>query len=99
MESQNTGLPIFLLTSNHPEKFFEKAAYQYPTQAVTNIDKLKKVFFSAENVKYLQEKMIYEVSATTKKYKIPYQNENDLRMIMEFIYYSRNLLFCKKLSC
>ena len=41
MESQNTGLPIFLLTSNHPEKFFEKAAYQYPTQAVTNIDKLK----------------------------------------------------------
>jgi hypothetical protein len=34
--------------------------------------------------------MIYEVSATTKyKYKISYQNESDLRMIMEYIYYEK----------
>jgi hypothetical protein len=85
----NTGLPIFLLTNNHPEKFFEKATYQFEPQAVSNINKLKQVFFSPENVKYLQEKMIFEVSATTKKYKIPYQNERDLRMIMETIYFDK----------
>ena len=85
----NTGLPIFLLTNNHPEKFFEKSTYQFEPQAVSNINKLKQVFFSAENVKYLQEKMIFEVMATTKKYKIPYQNEQDLRMIMETIYFDK----------
>jgi hypothetical protein len=86
----NTGLPIFLLTNNHPEKFFEKSTYQFAPQAVTNIDKLKKVFFSPENVKYLQEKMIYEVLVTTNyKYKIQYQNEQDLRMIMETIYMNK----------
>ena len=85
----NTGLPIFLLTNNHPEKFFEKSTYQFEPQAVTNINKLKQVFFSPENVKYIQEKIIYEVLATTKKYKIPYQNEQDLRMIMETIYFDK----------
>jgi len=86
----NTGLPIFLLTNNHPEKFFEKSTYQFAPQAITNIDKLKKVFFSPENVKYLQEKMIYEVLVTTNgKYKIQYQNEQDLRMIMETIYMNK----------
>jgi len=85
----NTGLPIFLLTNNHPEKFFEKATYQFEPQAVSNINKLKQVFFSPENVKYLQEKMIYEVLVTTKKYKIQYQNEQDLRMIMETIYFDK----------
>jgi len=90
MDRQNTGLPIFLLTNNHPEKFFEKATYQYAPQSVTNIDKLKRVFFSPENIKYIQEKMIYEVSTSTNnKYKIPYQNERDLRMIMESIYYEK----------
>ena len=87
--SVNTGLPIFLLTNNHPEKFFEKSTYQFEPQAVTNVNKLKQVFFSPENVKYLQEKMIYEVLATTKKYKIQYQNEQDLRMIMETIYFDK----------
>jgi hypothetical protein len=85
----NTGLPIFLLTNNHPEKFFEKAAYRFDPQAVANINKLKQVFFSPENIKYLQEKMIYEVYTTTKKYKIPYQNEQDLKMIMETIYFDK----------
>ena len=85
----NTGLPIFLLTNNHPEKFFEKATYQFEPQAVSNVNKLKQVFFSPENVKYLQEKMIYEVFATTQKYKIQYQNEQDLRMIMETIYFDK----------
>ena len=33
--------------------------------------------------------MIYEVMATTKIYKIPYQNERDLRMIMETIYFDK----------
>ena len=42
----NTGLPIFLLTNNHPEKFFEKSTYQFEPQAVSNINKLKQVFFS-----------------------------------------------------
>jgi len=84
-----TGLPIFLLTNNHPEKFFERSTYQFEPQAVSNINKLKQVFFSPENVKYLQEKMIFEVLATTKKYKVPYQNENDLRMIMETIYFDK----------
>lgn len=87
--SVNTGLPIFLLTNNHPEKFFEKSTYQFEPQAVSNINKLKQVFFSPENVKYIQEKIIYEVMATTKKYKIPYQNEQDLRMIMETIYFDK----------
>jgi hypothetical protein len=82
----NTGLPIFLLTNNHPEKFFEKSTYQFEPQAVANINKLKQIFFSPENINYLQERMIFEVSSTTKKYKIPYQNEQDLRMIMETIY-------------
>lgn len=82
----NTGLPIFLLTNNHPEKFFEKSTYQFEPQAVANVNKLKQIFFSPENVKYIQERMIYEVQATTQKYKIPYQNEQDLRMIMETIY-------------
>ena len=85
----NTGLPIFLLTNNHPEKFFEKAAYRFDPQAVANVNKLKQVFFSPENIKYLQEKMIYEVYTTTKKYKIPYQNEQDLKMIMETIYFDK----------
>lgn len=85
----NSGLPIFLLTNNHPEKFFEKSTYQFEPQAVSNINKLKQVFFSPENIKYIQEKMIYEVMATTKIYKIPYQNERDLRMIMETIYFDK----------
>lgn len=85
----NTGLPIFLLTNNHPEKFFEKSTYQFEPQAVSNINKLKQIFFSPENVTYIQEKMIYEVMATTGKYKIPYQNEQDLRMIMETIYFDK----------
>jgi len=85
----NTGLPIFLLTNNHPEKFFEKSTYQFEPQAVANINRLKQVFFSPENVKYIQEKIIFEVMATTKKYKIPYQNEQDLRMIMETIYFDK----------
>jgi hypothetical protein len=85
----NTGLPIFLLTNNHPEKFFEKSTYQFEPQAVSNINKLKQVFFSPENVKYIQEKIIYEVLTTTGKYKIPYQNEQDLRMIMETIYFEK----------
>jgi hypothetical protein len=85
----NTGLPIFLLTNNHPEKFFEHATYRFEPKAVLNINKLKQVFFSPENVKYLQEKMAYEVLMTTKKYKIPYQNEQDLRMIMETIYFDK----------
>jgi hypothetical protein len=85
----NTGLPIFLLTNNHPEKFFEKSTYRFEPQAVTNVNKLKQVFFSPENVKYIQEKMVYEVMTTTKKYKIPYQNEQDLRMIMETIYFDK----------
>ena len=85
----NTGLPIFLLTNNHPEKFFERSTYRFEPQAVTNVNKLKQVFFSPENVKYLQEKMAYEVLMTTKKYKIPYQNEQDLRMIMETIYFDK----------
>ena len=89
LDQRNTGLPIFLLTNNHPEKFFEKATYQFEPQAVSNINKLKQIFFSPENVKYIQEKMIYEVSATTNKYKIPYQNEQDLRMIMETIYFDK----------
>lgn len=89
LDQRNTGLPIFLLTNNHPEKFFEKATYQFEPQAVSNINRLKQVFFSTENVKYIQEKMIYEVSATTNKYKIPYQNEQDLRMIMETIYFDK----------
>jgi len=89
LDQRNTGLPIFLLTNNHPEKFFEKATYQFEPQAVSNINKLKQVFFSPENVKYIQEKMIFEVSTTTKKYKIPYQNEQDLRMIMETIYFDK----------
>jgi len=85
----NTGLPIFLLTNNHPEKFFERSTYRFEPQAVTNVNKLKQIFFSPENVKYLQEKMAYEVLMTTKKYKIPYQNEQDLRMIMETIYFDK----------
>lgn len=85
----NTGLPIFLLTNNHPEKFFERSTYRFEPQAVTNVNKLKQIFFSTENVKYLQEKMAYEVMVTTKKYKIPYQNEQDLRMIMETIYFDK----------
>jgi len=86
----NTGLPIFLLTNNHPEKFFEKSTYQFEPQAVTNVNKLKQVFFSTENVKYLQEKIRYEVFASSKnKYRIPYQNERDLRMIMETIYMNK----------
>jgi hypothetical protein len=85
----NTGLPIFLLTNNHPEKFFERSTYRFEPQAVTNVNKLKQIFFSPENVKYLQEKMSYEVLMTTKKYKIPYQNEQDLRMIMETIYFDK----------
>ena len=87
-EDRLTGLPIFLLTNWHPQKFFEKATYQFESKAVDNIDKLRKVFFSAENIKYLQEKMVYEVYLTTeKKYKIPYQNERDLRGVMEYLYY------------
>ena len=85
----NTGLPIFLLTNNHPEKFFEKSTYRFESKAVTNVNKLKQIFFSPENIKYLQEKMAYEVMVTTKKYKIPYQNEQDLRMIMETIYFDK----------
>jgi hypothetical protein len=85
----NTGLPIFLLTNNHPEKFFERSTYRFEPQAVSNVNKLKQVFFSPENVKYIQEKMSYEVLMTTKKYKIPYQNEQDLRMIMETIYFDK----------
>lgn len=85
----NTGLPIFLLTNNHPEKFFEKSTYRFEPKAVTNVNKLKQIFFSPENVKYIQEKMAYEVMVTTKKYKIPYQNEQDLRMIMETIYFDK----------
>jgi hypothetical protein len=85
----NTGLPIFLLTNNHPEKFFEKSTYRFEPQAVRNVNKLKQIFFSPENVKYIQEKMSYEVLTTTKKYKIPYQNEQDLRMIMETIYFDK----------
>ena len=91
-----TGLPIFLLTNNHPEKFFEKATYQFEPKAVKNIDTLRKVFFSPENIKYLQEKMIYEVYLTTnKKYKIGYQNELDLKMVMETLYFNltRNVGF------
>jgi hypothetical protein len=91
-----TGLPIFLLTNSHPEKFFEKATYQFEPQAVKNIDTLRKVFFSPENIKYLQEKMIYEVYLTTnKKYKIGYQNELDLKMVMETLYFNltRNVGF------
>jgi hypothetical protein len=85
----NTGLPIFLLTNNHPEKFFEKSTYRFEPKAVTNVNKLKQIFFSPENIKYLQEMMAYEVMVTTKKYKIPYQNEQDLRMIMETIYFDK----------
>jgi hypothetical protein len=85
----NTGLPIFLLTNNHPEKFFERSTYRFDPQAVTNVNKLKQIFFSPENVKFIQEKMSYEVLVTTQKYKIPYQNEQDLRMIMETIYFDK----------
>ena len=86
----NTGLPIFLLTNNHPEKFFEKSTYQFEPQAVANVNKLKQIFFSTENVKYIQEKLRYEVFASTNNtYRIPYQNERDLRMIMETIYISK----------
>jgi len=85
----NTGLPIFLLTNSHPEKFFEKSTYQFEPQAVSNINRLKQMFFSPENVKYIQESLIFEVNATTKRYKIPYQNEQDLRMIMETIYFDK----------
>jgi len=86
----NSGLPIFLLTNNHPEKFFEKSTYQFEPQAVSNVNKLKQTFFSTENVKYLQEKIRYEVFASSKnKYRIPYQNEKDLRMIMESIYMNK----------
>jgi len=95
-EDRLTGLPIFLLTNNHPEKFFEKATYQFEPKAVKNIDTLRKVFFSPENIKYLQEKMIYEVYLTTnKKYKIGYQNELDLKMVMETLYFNltRNVGF------
>ena len=42
----NTGLPIFLLTNNNTEKFFEKTTYQFETKSVSNINKLKKVFFT-----------------------------------------------------
>jgi len=87
-EDRLTGLPIFLLTNWHPQKFFEKATYQFEPKAVDNIDKLRKVFFSAENIKYLQERIINEVYLTTeKKYKIPYQNEQDLRGVMIYLYY------------
>jgi hypothetical protein len=86
----NTGLPIFLLTNNHPEKFFEKSTYQFEPQAVANVNKLKQIFFSTENVKYIQEKLRYEVFASSNnKYRIPYQNERDLRMIMETIYMNK----------
>ena len=40
----NSGLPIFLLTNNHPEKFFEKSTYQFEPQAVSNVNKLKQIF-------------------------------------------------------
>jgi len=86
----NSGLPIFLLTNSHPEKFFEKSTYQFEPQAVDNINKLKRVFFSAENIKYIQEKLRYEVFASSNnKYRISYQNEKDLRMIMETIYMNK----------
>ena len=86
---RNTGLPIFLLTNNHPEKFFEKSTYAFDPQAVTNINKLKQIFFSPENIKYLQERIIHQVYLTTnKKYRRPYQNEQDLRMIMETLYFT-----------
>jgi hypothetical protein len=86
----NSGLPIFLLTNNHPEKFFEKSTYQFEPQAVSNVNKLKQIFFSTENIKYIQEKLRYEVFASSNnRYRIPYQNERDLRMIMESIYMNK----------
>ena len=86
----NTGLPIFLLTNNHPDKFFEKSTYQFEPQAVSNVNKLKQIFFSTENIKYIQEKLRYEVFASSNnRYRIPYQNERDLRMIMESIYMNK----------
>jgi hypothetical protein len=86
----NTGLPIFLLTNNHPEKFFERSTYRFEPQAVTNVNKLKQIFFSTENIKYIQEKLRYEVFASSNnRYRIPYQNERDLRMIMETIYFDK----------
>ena len=86
----NSGLPIFLLTNNHPEKFFEKSTYQFEPQAVSNVNKLKQIFFSTENIKYIQEKIRYEVFVSSNnRYRIPYQNERDLRMIMESIYMNK----------
>lgn len=86
----NSGLPIFLLTNNHPEKFFEKSTYQFEPQAVSNVNKLKQIFFSTENIKYIQEKLKYEVfSSSNNRFRIPYQNERDLRMIMESIYMNK----------
>jgi len=87
----NTGLPIFLLTNNHPEKFFEKSTYQFEPQAVANVNKLKQIFFSTKNVKYIQEKLRYEVFVSSNNtYRIPYQNERDLKMIMETIYTNKS---------
>jgi hypothetical protein len=72
------------------EKFFEKSTYQFEPQAVANVNKLKQIFFSTENVKYIQEKLRYEVFASSNnQYRIPYQNERDLRMIMETIYQNK----------
>ena len=86
--------PNLFLNSN-PTKIFHKVR-RYD---ISNSDEtcfVRKVFFSNQNMDIIQKQLIINVfKKSNKKYKIPFQNNNDIQIVMRYIYnfYGNNLDF------
>lgn len=96
------NIPFFYL-EDHPKQYFEDIAEKL-SSGFNNLKDhnnheflIKNTFYSAENINIIQRWLIKEVAKKTK-IKIPAQNIDHLKLIMDSIYslYSQNLPYALK---
>ena len=98
MNNQNGRVHInnmnqFMLFDKIPLKN-KVTQYRNPTQGIWNETELSKIFFCTKNINYLQQKIVERVNnMANNKFKVSYQDENALKIIMRNIY----LTNCKNL--
>jgi len=97
----NIQLSSFLLTSDHPEQYYEQMVEAmnkgYNDLEKMNIDAgsmIQETFFSARNIDIIQQWLVKDVRRRTNTI-IPYQKIEHILMIMNLIYntYAQNLPF------
>lgn len=82
------NLNQFMLFDKIPIKN-KTTEYRNPTHGIWEESQLSKIFFSSKNINYIQHQIVIKVNEKAQgQFKVSYQDENALKLIMRNIFLS-----------